>query len=83
MKSSGGATTRLARWGASLAVRIPKPIVEQWRVEEGTLIEVVPSGREVILKRRRHDLDKLVGAITPENRHGEVDWGERQGREEW
>ena len=25
-----GATSQICKWGASLAVRIPKPIAEQW-----------------------------------------------------
>jgi antitoxin component of MazEF toxin-antitoxin module len=32
---------------------------------------------------RRYSLAQLVAGITAENRHGEVDWGSAQGREEW
>ena len=31
-----GAKSRVAKWGSSLAVRIPKPVAEQWGVQEGS-----------------------------------------------
>ena len=44
---------------------------------------MLPRRDEVILRKRRYDLGNLVAGITPENRHGEADWGEAQGAEEW
>ena len=41
-----GVKAHIAKWGTSLAIRIPKPIAEQWGVEEGSAIEMV-------LERRR------------------------------
>jgi antitoxin MazE len=32
-------------------------------------------------RRPRYTLDELVAGITPENFHGETDWGEAVGRE--
>jgi antitoxin component of MazEF toxin-antitoxin module len=34
-------------------------------------------------KRRRYTLERLIGAITEENRHGVVDWGQPVGNEIW
>ena len=31
--------------------------------------------------RRRYELDELVSAITPKNRHRETNWGKPVGRE--
>ena len=78
-----GAKTRVSRWGASLAIRIPKPVAEQWGVREGAVIELVTRRDEVILRKRRYDLEELVAGITADNRHGEVDWGAAEGAEEW
>ena len=78
-----GARTRVSRWGASLAVRIPKPVAEQWGVREGAVIELVTRRDEVILRKRRYDLEELVAGISADNRHGEVDWGAAEGAEEW
>ena len=78
-----GARTRVSRWGASLAIRIPKPVAEQWGVREGAVVELVPRRDEVILRKQSYDLKELVAGITPENRRAEVDWGVAEGAEEW
>jgi hypothetical protein len=35
-------TTEIARWGNSLAVRIPRALAERLRLTEGTLVQLVP-----------------------------------------
>lgn len=54
-----GARSHVAKWGSSLAVRIPKPIAEQWGVREGSAIEIVPRGEQVVLSKRRHSLSEM------------------------
>ena len=78
-----GARTRVSRWGASLATRIPKPATEQWGVREGAVVEIVPHRDEVILRKRRYGLKVLVAGIPADNRHGEVRWGATEGPEAW
>jgi antitoxin MazE len=41
--------------------------------------------RKLILTpvQRAYELEALVAGITPENRHGETDWGKSIGRETW
>jgi antitoxin MazE len=44
------------------------------------------SGRPVVSsarRRGRRSLDDLLRDVTPENLHGEIDWGEPRGREVW
>ncbi len=77
------AKTRIATWGSSLAIRIPKPIAEQWGVQEGSAIEIVPEGDTLLLRKQSYDLDGLLTRITPENVHGEQDTGAPQGNEIW
>ena len=69
--------------GRSLAIRIPKPVAEQWGVREGAVVEIVPRRDEVILRKRRYDLRNLVAGITADNRHGETDSGAAEGAEAW
>jgi antitoxin MazE len=79
-------TTELAKWGNSLAVRIPRAVAERAGVAEGDRVslEVSPSGDVVIRRARpRYSLDDLVGQITARNRHGATDWGGPRGRESW
>jgi antitoxin MazE len=83
----GAATkTELARWGHSLAVRIPKPVVESARLREGDPL-TLSVGRDgtIAIKpaRRKYTIEDLVGKITSRNRHGEADWGKPLGKELW
>ncbi len=78
-------TTRVARWGHSLAVRIPKAFAEQAGLEEGAEVGFALSDGKLILNQvpPAYGLDQLVEGITPENRHDETDWGAPVGREVW
>jgi antitoxin MazE len=77
--------TQLAKWGNSLALRIPSAFAEEIRVAEGTEVDVAVSrGRLVITPAARtYSLEELVDGITAENRHDETDWGGAVGREVW
>lgn len=78
--------TQLARWGNSLAVRIPKPIATAAKLKTGDNLEldVDGPGRVRIRKPKgKPTLEELVSRITPENRHSETDWGEPLGKELW
>ena len=66
------AKTRVATWGSSLAIRIPKPIAEQWGVQEGSAIEIVPDGDTLMLRKQVYDLTSLLDQVTPENLHQET-----------
>jgi antitoxin MazE len=78
---------QLTKWGNSLAVRIPKNVAEEARMQEGDpiLIEVVKGHVEIRPAERIPNLKELVAQITPENRYEETDWGPDVGREivEW
>ena len=77
------AKTRIATWGSSLAIRIPKPIAEQWGVQEGSAIEIVPEGDTLLLRKQPYDLLSMLDQVTPDNLHGEEDTGAPQGKEIW
>ena len=78
---------QMAKWGNSLAVRIPKGVAEQARLKEGDALEIrAAKGRiEVYRAERIPTLEELVARITPENRYPETNWGPDLGREkiEW
>ena len=78
---------QLAKWGNSLAVRIPKAVAEQAHLREGDsiLVEAVKGRIELRPAERIPTLEELVAQITPENRHKETDWGPDRGKEivEW
>jgi antitoxin MazE len=77
---------QMAKWGNSLAVRIPRTVIRQANLHEGEQLEIEVLGEgKIVLKsaRRRYDLDELVSGITEENRHDETGWGDPRGREVW
>ena len=78
-----GAKSHIAKWGSSLAVRIPKPVAEQWGVREGSRVEMVSRGDQLVLRKRIYDLEEMVSRITADNVHAEIETGPAQGNEEW
>jgi antitoxin MazE len=78
--------TQLARWGNSLAVRIPLRVVETARLREGDELTLAVGKNGAIVIRpaqRKYQLDELISKITAQNRHDETDWGPRVGKEVW
>ena len=79
-------SSQLSKWGNSLALRVPKAVIEEARLKEGDLLTLdVASNGSIVLRarRRKYELRRLVAGITPKNRHGETDWGKPIGRESW
>ena len=79
---------QMVKWGNSLAVRIPKPIIEEARLKEGDALEIVASGEGRVELRRAGkvpSLTQLIAQITRENRYPEVSTGREIGKEivEW
>jgi antitoxin MazE len=79
------AKAHILRWGKSLAVRIPKAVAEQAHLQEGDSVSIeVLNGRvELRCATGIPTLEELVAQITPENCHGEIDWGPAVGKEIW
>lgn len=79
-------TVKIQKWGNSLGVRVPKNLADLLKIQAGSEVILVPEDRGLLLKpirQRRVSLRALVDQITPQNRHGEIDWGEPVGREVW
>jgi antitoxin MazE len=74
---------RVAKWGNSLGVRIPREIADKAGMAEGSDIEIeARAGRVVISSaRRRYRLDDLLKGMTPEAMREAFDWGPDRGRE--
>ena len=77
--------TKVQKWGNSLAVRLPKAFTDEIDVHHDSPVEVVVRGKAIILRPARptYHLDDLLDRISPENLHGEVDFGRPVGKEEW
>lgn len=74
----------IRKWGNSLALRIPKGLAEQARLEPGSEVDItVAEGAVVVRPVRRGPLPlaSLLKGVTPANLHGEHAWGGPAGRE--
>ena len=80
-------TATIRRWGNSAAVRIPRHILSQANLEEGTDVEIILAKEgEITLRalRKRKSIQELFdgydgGFFQTE----EIDWGKAQGNEIW
>ena len=78
--------TKIQKWGNSLGLRIPKSLATEAEVEAGSTVHLsIADGKLVIkpLRRRRYALRDLLKAINAKNVHGEIETGDRVGREVW
>ena len=78
---------RMVKWGNSLAVRIPKPIIEEVHLKEGDFLEIEAGEGQINLRRasKMPTLAQLVSQITQDNRYSEISMGPEVGKEkvEW
>lgn len=76
---------KLAKWGNSLAIRIPAPIAADASLRAGSTFEVTVAkgGLQLTPIEREQTLDELVAGITSGNVHSEMDFGAPVGNEVW
>jgi antitoxin MazE len=75
----------IAKWGNSLALRLPRNLAADAHLHEGTRVELRLEGEALIVRpaRPRYRLQDLLSQLKPRNTHQEVDWGEPRGEEAW
>ena len=76
---------QIQKWGNSLAVRIPKQVAKEARLEEGSQVNLIEEAGKIILDRveKEGPLSELLAGITPDNLHDEQDFGPAKGKEIW
>ena len=76
---------KIAKWGNSLAVRIPRGVVDEARLKEGQEfeIEAAGEGRVALLPiGKRYTLEELLASMPPGTDPTEtIDWGPDRGSE--
>lgn len=75
----------IAKWGNSLALRLPRHVVSGANLAEGTPVEIfVRDGNLVVTPvRKKYKLSELLAQMTLEHKSDETNWGEQQGDEVW
>ena len=72
------------KWGNSASVRIPVPVLKAAKVEIDDAVDVREENGRIIVEPLRpssYDLADLIGKITPDNLHEEIDFGPPAGKE--
>ncbi|WJH40804.1 AbrB/MazE/SpoVT family DNA-binding domain-containing protein [Aliirhizobium terrae] len=72
------------KWGNSASVRIPAAIMDAANLTLDTVVDITEENGRVIIEPVREDvveLDRLLGGITPDNQHDEIDFGAPVGKE--
>lgn len=83
---------KIARWGNSLALRLPAEVVRDFGLKEGQLVELNPNKPNLEIKTERpmvngipvYSLQELVAEarrLGPENESEMLDWGPDRGSE--
>jgi antitoxin MazE len=77
--------TSVARWGNSLALRIPRDVAAKSRLAEGVEVELAakPDGFVVRRSAPNYDLSDLLRGVRAKNRHAEIATGQPTGHETW
>lgn len=75
----------VAKWGNSLAIRIPKNIAKKIDLKEGTVISINVTDSNIVItpKKPKYTLEELLAGASTEDFDGEYDWGEPVGEEIW
>lgn len=80
-------TQHIQKWGNGTGIRLPKKVLEAADWDEGQTVTVDVQEDKIVLspvkKVTKVTLEDLLEGVTPENVHGEVDWGEPHGKEIW
>jgi antitoxin MazE len=78
--------TQIQKWGNSLAVRIPKAFASDLGLDQDSTIELILDDGCLVLKPTtlpKYELSSLLSKVTEDNCHGENDFGDPTGSEQW
>lgn len=77
----------LSRWGNSLAVRIPRAVVEARGWREGDVLSLADVQDGIVMRKAARvsvpPLSKIIGRLQVMAEEPLMDWGDSVGREEW
>lgn len=74
----------IRKWGNSIGVRIPAGILTELNLSAEKKVDVRAEAGRIIIEPiidSQETLEQLLGQITPDNLHSEIDFGESVGKE--
>lgn len=78
-------TTKITKWGNSYGIRIPKEIINELSIAEGTEFDmnIIDGGIQIkpLQKRKKYTLEELLAQIPEDYEPEIIDWGPDVGNE--
>ncbi|NUM74839.1 AbrB/MazE/SpoVT family DNA-binding domain-containing protein [candidate division KSB1 bacterium] len=77
---------QVQKWGNSLAIRIPKSLALDTKIEDGSFVNLsLVRGKLVAapIQSQEYSLEQLLAGISDDNIHKEIDTGKAMGKEIW
>lgn len=74
----------MRKWGNSIGVRIPAGILTELNLSAEKKVDVRAEAGRIIIEPiidSQETLEQLLGQITPNNLHSEIDFGQPVGKE--
>mgnify|MGYP002717738815 FL=1 len=74
----------MRKWGNSIGVRIPAVILTELNLSAEKKVDVRAEAGRIIIEPiidSQETLEQLLGQITPDNVHSEIDFGQPVGKE--
>ena len=74
----------MRKWGNSIWVRIPAGILTELNLSAEKKVDVRAEAGRIIIEPiidSQETLEQLLGQITPDNVHSEIDFGQPVGKE--
>ena len=76
----------IRKWGNSPALRLPVSALKEAEFSLEQAVNITVSRGRIVIEpsdKVAYSLDELVGGITSDNLHAEVDTGTPRGQEAW
>lgn len=75
----------IAKWGNSLAIRLPRHVIEEAKLHEGSPVALAVRDGEVVVTpvRKKFKLDALLAQMDDSHTTYETEWGDAKGEEDW
>ena len=75
-------TITLSLWGKSLALRIPKKVVDKYGMQAGDKINLIEKKDYFeVRKIKRYNLEEILAGVETMPKEDIIDWGRPYGRE--
>jgi len=78
--------TKIQKWGNSLGVRIPKSFAKEAAIMEGSSVDITLEKDQIVIKpvhTYQYRLSELLSLVTEDNKHEEIQTGDKVRKEVW